>query len=186
MIKLLLLVAPVLLVALSALPGVLIRRGARRRNADAIADFRDTLAPVADLDPEQATLDAKWARYWAESDDDWLRSDLRVRLLNNDEAVDEIVVAFEHDCERIVKNFITDALATCRAHANHAGRLWALGFTNDVEREADRWYTMAKVNHTTVAHLVEQEITDTRWTDRDTAALRAYMAEQEQRARAPR
>lgn len=176
MIKLLLLLAPVALVALSALPGMLIRRSARRSDIEAIVSFRDTLAPPAhSLDPEQDELDAKWAQYWAESDDEWLRSDLRARLLSNDEAVSEIVDVFEADCERIVKAFITEALATCRHHANAYGR-WA----DDTAREADRWYTMAVTHHTTVGHLVSQEITDTRWTVRDTQALHAYMAEQAQ------
>lgn len=171
--RILLFAAPIVLLALSALPGALIKRAKTRIAVDAVADFRDTLAPAADLDPEQAALDAKWAAYWAESDNEWLRSDLRARLLSNDEAVSEIVDAFEADCEAIVKRFITDALATCRAHANTFG-----GWADNVEREADRWYQMAVTNHTTVGHLVEQEITDTRWTARDTRALNAYLDEQ--------
>lgn len=169
--RILLFAAPIVLLALSAVPGALIKRAKARTAVDAVADFRDTLAPAAD--PEQAALDAKWNEYWAESDAQWLRSDLRARLLSNDEAVSEIVDAFEADCEAIVKRFITDALRTCRRHANAYGR-WA----DDTAREADRWYTMAVTNHTTVGHLVEQEITDTRWTAHDTRALNAYLEEQ--------
>jgi hypothetical protein len=161
MIKLLLPALAVFLVALTAVPGVLIKRSRSHDAVEAVASFRDTLAPAAALDPEQAALDARWATYWAAVDDEWMCSDLRAWILSPEEPVAE--PELPNPSMIMTERFPADP-----------GRL-----ANAIEREAERLYQLAHGNLTRLKHLVEIELTDTRWTSYDTILLNEYIAEQD-------
>jgi hypothetical protein len=175
--RILLFLAPAVLLGLSALPGALIRRSARRNDAEGVASFRDTLAAPGDLDPEQAALDAKWTQYWAKVDDDYLRSDLRARILGTDDPAHEIVEHFAEQAYAVVERFVAAAVRLQRDRANTYG-----GWTGDAEREAARWYDMAHGDLPTMSHLVAIDVTDTgSWTAADEEALKSYSKTMEAR-----
>lgn len=179
MIKLLLLAAPVLLVALSALPGYLIKRADRRGDAHAIGSFRDDLAPPAPVDAEQAALDERWAEFWADRDAEFARSPLRARLLTpyEYESGETIAQRFEAEREAIDARFKAECERARRDLANALG-----GWADDIEREAARWYAKAHGSPRELSHMLAVEIaesTQTCWDEEDARMLREHIEREE-------
>lgn len=149
-IKLALVIAPLALIGLSALPKILIQRRDRRDIVEAVEEFRST-HPIDDTDtviitdPDEVDLDAKWGAYWsnARAEENALRADLN-DYVGWAAALED---RFTLDCNRIIKQFTIDALILQAESASRRG-----GWTSDLDRRSDviienSDHSISKLNH---------------------------------------
>lgn len=176
--KILVLAAIPLILALSALPKVLIERAAGRSAVQAVAAFRDTLPDPAALDPEQAeqeALDAKWASFWRERDREAL---ILATALVDSAAEDEARAdRFAAACDDVVKRFAAAAVELQQAHACRLG-----GWESEIERQAvliveRSGHCLARQAHALAVEAAE--CTETLWTEDDAQALNEYLDSEE-------
>jgi hypothetical protein len=175
---LLLVLAAVLIVALSALPKMLIERNDKRAVIEAVDEYRSTL-PIDDtvtvVDSSDIDLDAKWNTYWANSraEENALRADLNDWVGWAAELEDRFIL----DCNRVIKQFTVDAITLQAETASRLG-----GWKSDVDRRSDviianSDHSIAKLNHALKIEVAE--CTATQWTKEDGEALAAYIDSEE-------
>lgn len=177
LIKIALVLAPFVLVGLSALPKFIIQWHSRRLDVLGVADFRSSLESTV-IDDEQVELDERWERYWAQSDRDGLV--LATRLVDYAADQEALVERFAGECEQIIKQFTEDAVVVYHRIGNDFG-----GWKNDIEREAAKFYTRAGGDIHVFSHQVAVEVaecTDTQWSHEDARQLAEYINAQEVRS----
>lgn len=179
MIKYLLFAAPVLLVALSALPGYLIKRGRARYDLESVELFRDTLpAPVqAVVD----TLEAKWDAFWARNERAW-RLSAKGQLTASRLADAADIRTWERDhAERTAVAFAGQAAEQRGAWDDWlTDYLHKFGFASLTEvneaMEAQLSESVERLERDVARTDIECTATGS-WTEADVAALREYEIE---------
>jgi len=175
--KVLLLVSPIILILLSALPKVLIERSRRRYVEESIDEYRSThpVDETTNVTADDVDLDAKWDVYWSNSraEENALRADL------NDWVgwTSTLEERFALDCDRVIKQFAIDAIVLQAETASRCG-----GWKNDLDRRSDliianSGHSIPNLNRALKVEIAE--CTATEWTKEDGEALAAYIDSEE-------